>query len=382
VSRPVWLGFKDLRRSYRSTAADPAPSIRASFRAHLSDMARGQGRDYILPEDSLWGVRENEVFRAATLRKGQVWGGITLSRWALAEMILATATPFQRAMPWFHRSVRWALGVESDFLERGASRSQTDRLTRAARAIAVLRAAGFSLSSPNSFLNQDVSQEQDRRLLLNAAGVANADVSLVEEAYNAALEKIAATNLWNNAATAAFVRLKGGRAFLREGVPAGGPTGTLYFNIDALVQADAATEEQRGRVAESLEGVLSALSGEYLRDRLVLTTSLSGDPVAAETLIERLTREFGPSFKALRDLTVLTGESAPDLYEEGALRLSVLADHAKGRGTGEFEVWTHDAKNVLRDKPGLEKILVVDILDIAVKFDRMLRQMRFLATNA
>lgn len=382
VSRPVWLGFKDLRRSYRSTAADPAPSIRASFRAHLSDMARGQGRDYILPEDSLWGVRENEVFRAATLRKGQVWGGITLSRWALAEMILATATPFQRAMPWFHRSVRWALGVESDFLERGASRSQTDRLTRAARAIAVLRAAGFSLSSPNSFLNQDVSQEQDRRLLLNAAGVANADVSLVEEAYNAALEKIAATNLWNNAATAAFVRLKGGRAFLREGVPAGGPTGTLYFNIDALVQADAATEEQRGRVAESLEGVLSALSGEYLRDRLVLTTSLSGDPVAAETLIERLTREFGPSFKALRDLTVLTGESAPDLYEEGALRLSVLADHAKGRGTGEFEVWTHDAKKVLRDKPGLEKILVVDILDIAVKFDRMLRQMRFLATNA
>ena len=135
-------------------------------------------------------------------------------------------------------------------------------------------------------------------------------------------------------------------------------------------------------MAESLEGVLSALSGEYLRDRLVLTTSLSGDPVAAETLIERLTREFGPSFKALRDLTVLTGESAPDLYEEGALRLSVLADHAKGRGTGEFEVWTHDAKKVLRDKPGLEKILVVDILDIAVKFDRMLRQMRFLATNA
>lgn len=382
VSRPVWLGFKDLRRSYRSTAAEPAPAIRASFRAYLSDMARGQGRDRILPETSLWGVRENEVFRAATLRKGQVWGGITLSRWALAEMILATATPFQRAMPWFHRSVRWALGVESDFLERGASRSQTDRLTRAARAIAVLRAAGFSLSSPNSFLNQDVSQEQDRRLLLNAAGVANADVSLVEEAYNAALEKIAATNLWNNAATAAFVRLKGGRAFLREGVPAGGPTGTLYFNIDALVQADAATEEQRGKVAESLEGVLSALSGEYLRDRLVLTTSLSGDPVAAETLIERLTREFGPSFKALRDLTVLTGESAPDLYEEGALRLSVLADHAKGRGTGEFEVWTHDAKKVLRDKPGLEKILVVDILDIAVKFDRMLRQMRFLATNA
>lgn len=382
VSRPVWLGFKDLRRSYRSTAADPAPSSRASFRAHLADMARGQGRDPLLFETSLWGVRENEVFRAATLRKGQAWGGITLSRWALAELILATATPFQRAMPWFHRSARWALGVESGFLERGAARSQTDRLTRAARALAVLRAAGFSLSSPNSFLNQEVSQEQDRRLLLNAAGVANADVSLVANAYNAALEKIAATNLWNNAATAAFVRLNGGRAFLREGVPAGGPTGTLYFNIDALVQADAATEEQRGKVAESLEGVLSALLGEYLRDRLVLTTSLSGDAAAAEALIARLTREFGPSFRALRDLTVLTGESAPSLYEEGALRLSVLADHAKGRGTGELEVWTHDAKKVLRDRPGLDKILVVDILDIAVKFDRMLRQMRFLATNA
>ncbi len=382
VSRPVWLGFNDLRRSYRSSTALPTAASRTSFRFHLTEMARSQPRDVMLPDSSKWGVRENEVFSAAALRKGQPWGGTSLSRWALAEMILATATPFQLSLPWFHRSVRWAMGVEADFLGRGESRSAADRLSRAARAIAVLRAAGFSLSSPNSFLDQAVSQEQDRRLLLNAAGVANADVALVENAYNATLEKIAATNLWNNAATAAFVRLSGGRAFLREGVPAGGPTGTLYFNIDALVQSDAATEEQRGKVAESLEGVLSALSGEYLRDRLVLTTSLTGDAATLESLIARLTREFGPSFRALRDLTVLSGESAPGLYQDGALRLSVLSDHAKERGTGEFEVWTHDAKKVLRDKPGLDKILVVDILDVAVKFDKMLRQMRFLATNA
>jgi len=301
----------------------------------------------------------------------------------VAELVLATATPLQLALPWFNGAVRSALIVEGAFLDRGDGRTATDRLTRAARAIAVLRAAGFSLSSPNSPLGQDAAQEKDRRLLLNAAGVGRVNVDVVEDAYNAALEKIGATHLWMNAATAAFIRLSGGRAFLREGVPAGGPTGTLYFNVDALVRPDAvATEDQRGKIAESLEGVLSALSGEYLRDRLVLTTSLAGADADPTALAVRLSREFGPSFRTLQDVTVLNETNAPALYKDGALRLSVLSDHAKGRGTGEFELWTHDAKNVLRDRPGLDKILVVDILDVAVKFDRMLRQMRFLATNA
>lgn len=382
-SRPVWLGFKDLRRSYRSTGGQPSAALESSFRAHLAELARGIGRETSLVETSRWGVHENEVFRAAALRRGQPWGGISLSRWAVAELVLATATPLQLALPWFNGAVRSALIVEGAFLDRGDGRTATDRLTRAARAIAVLRAAGFSLSSPNSPLGQDAAQEKDRRLLLNAAGVGRVGVDVVEDAYNAALEKIGATHLWMNAATAAFIRLSGGRAFLREGVPAGGPTGTLYFNVDALVRPDAAaTEDQRGKIAESLEGVLSALSGEYLRDRLVLTTSLAGADADRTALAARLSREFGPSFRTLQDVTVLNETNAPALYKDGALRLSVLSDHAKGRGTGEFELWTHDAKNVLRDRPGLDKILVVDILDVAVKFDRMLRQMRFLATNA
>lgn len=381
-SRPVWLGFKDLRRTYRPGVSLPTADSQAAFRAHLADMARWAGREEGGLVAGLWGVNANDVFRAAALRRGQSWGGITLSRLALAELVLATSTPFQRALPWFHGSVRWALRTESSYLERGHSRSQADRLVRAARAVAVLRAAGFSLTAPTTALNQEVSQEQDRRLILNAAGVGRVDVALVEDAYNATLEKIGATNLWLNAGTAAFVRLAGGRAFHREGIPAGGPTGTLYFNIDALVRPDAATEEQRGKVAESLEGVLAALSGEYLRDRLVLTTSASGVDADPAALSARLTREFGPSFRALQDLMVLNETNASALYQNGSLRLSVLADHAKGRGTGDFELWTHDAKNVLRDRPGLDKILVVDILDVAAKFDRMLRQMRFLATNA
>lgn len=381
-SRPVWLGFKDLRRTYRPGVSLPTADSQAAFRAHLADMARWAGREEGGLVAGLWGVNANDVFRAAALRRGQSWGGITLSRLALAELVLATSTPFQRALPWFHGSVRWALRTESSYLERGHSRSQADRLVRAARAVAVLRAAGFSLTAPTTALNQEVSQEQDRRLILNAAGVGRVDVALVEDAYNATLEKIGATNLWLNAGTAAFVRLAGGRAFHREGIPAGGPTGRLYFNIDALVRPDAATEEQRGKVAESLEGVLAALSGEYLRDRLVLTTSASGVDADPAALSARLTREFGPSFRALQDLMVLNETNAPALYQNGSLRLSVLADHAKGRGTGDFELWTHDAKNVLRDRPGLDKILVVDILDVAAKFDRMLRQMRFLATNA
>lgn len=382
ASRPVWLGFKDLRRSYRPGVSLPTADSQSAFRAHLAGMSRLAGSKRGLLNTSRWGVNANEVFRAAALRRGQSWGGHSLSRWALAELVLATATPFQRAWPWFHGSVRWALGVESAFLEKGAPRSQNDRLVRAARAVAVLRAAGFSLSGPTTAFNQDVHQEKDRRLLLNAVGVGRADVSVVEDAYNATLEKIGATNLWLNAGTAAFVRLAGGRAFLREGIPAGGPAGTLYFNIDALVLPDSASDEQRGKVAESLEGVLAALSGEYLRDRLVLTTSAPGSEADSAALTARLTREFGPSFRALQDLIVLNETNTPELYKDGALRLSVLSDHAKARGTGEFEVWTHDVKSVLRDRPGLENILVVDILDVAVKFDRMLRQMRFLATNA
>ena len=63
-------------------------------------------------------------------------------------------------------------------------------------------------------------------------------------AFNSLSAVEGAVGLFANLASFAPMA-KGGsiRGVVHRG-PAGGPTGTLYFNIDALVQADAATERQ------------------------------------------------------------------------------------------------------------------------------------------
>lgn len=390
-ARPVWFDFNDLKREYHVSAEKPKNArefrrfLRNSFKDLPSLDEQSVWWNMLSPEPIQMGgavdhARKDNNFRVA------------LAHWAMAELLLASHGIMGVRSP----AVRRAASLEKRVIGEFASRAPKDRLIRAVKALALLRAAGSSLSDPAEAKGIGVNQERDIHILFSATGASGLSLwESIETAYNEVLRQAGTSDVWRSLAENHSGLSSG------EGSQALSSPTTVYFNVDALLD----NSPNRRHVVEALKGQLLARREGAEKNRLVLITSQKDllKTMGVKTEQELLLKwgrdwrwSHGPAIDALKEVGLLY-DGSPSLKQglisstqvvsrEGisttvrSFRLEALQAHSNAMGNSAFELWTDDPGRV--DKGNVIGPIVVDLMKMGESIDRALKAVRFLAISA
>lgn len=387
----VWFDFNDVRRNYRVGSAPPRNAgefrgfLKASFKA-LPPIDKEMFENFqsqLNPENAEIGqvlglARTREDFR------------IALAHWAMAELVLVSPG-FGAISP----AVWSAKTVENRGIGVMTARTAEARLVRASRAVALLRAAGSSLSNPARFDNDPFTHERDIQMLLSAWGLTDPSKEAIENAasappafvraYNEVLGIAAQRDVWTKVAE--------GRAPPPVPSPLPVPTGTatgkiVYFNIDSLVNRN----DNTLKVADALKALLRASASAPPGRLTVVLVTTQND---LESKIAAWSSEFGPEMlqaaklpllhKGTPGIGTLVTEAALETEGQpglniGSIHLAALAKDAKNKGATDFELWTDSPDRVFKSKGDDDRI--INVLTLAQTIQNVINTLRFLAINA
>jgi hypothetical protein len=392
VPGPVWFGFNGLERRYEINFQQPQ-NVR-EFRFFLGEtLSRVPEISQTFPfNKNLNPDSEIQERETVDLARSNSNFRNALAHWALAEMLLASSG----RLGWLTLDYWKARWLERRLLGEMAKRKGAARMQRAAQAVALLRAAGASLSDSSRVDGNAENQTRDIEILLSAAGASGLSPGeTIERPYNDVLRGVGIQDLWRVLAES-HRDVSSVSASKALSVPS-----TVYFNVDALLDRGANARV----VADALRGQLQSRRREAEKNRLVLITSKPnllrswGAQTEAE-LVSRWaiewSRSYGSGFLSITGFALLH-EGSSGLQEKlissidvvssdgkitsvRSIRLSALQTHSKQMGTSVFEFWTDDPNRV--DKGTMEAHGVVNILKVAEAFEKALNAVRFLSISA
>ena len=390
-ARPVWFDFNDLQREYRVRSVVPENAsefrgfLRNSYNAlpSIEDSTFANLASLLTPEPIHMGeavdlARQDKNFRMA------------LARWAMAELVLVTHGNVRS----FLGAAKSAISFENRVIGTETSRTSEARLVRAAKALALLRAAGSSLSDPIGLKDDPAEHERDIEILLSAWGMTDLLMETIKESrvnprfvdeYNKVLQIMAQRDVWTHVAEERAIP----PVQSLSPVPSGPHTGkVVYFNVDSLVNRN----ENSLKVAEALKALLRASSsGPVGRVSVVLVTTQND----ISSKIAEWSSQFGPEMLNAAQLPLLHKGSfnigqfvtsatlqtpgQPDL-NIGNIHLNTLAKDAKARNATDFELWTDFPDRVVEKENNENRI--VNVLRLSQAIQSVIETLRFLAISA
>ncbi|MBL8024481.1 MAG: hypothetical protein JNK54_09415 [Elusimicrobia bacterium] len=366
---PLQFGFSHTERHYEVTPEPPTTAKPyLEFIEQLSNEISPTNLEFYANSIELLGMTQYSIRGIIKSAKEDEMFRRVLSRWALAELLLAS----QGDPKWYSSSPfqREAFQLEQFILFNSSGEVlPLSRLERAAQMAAILRAAGSSISDPSNRGDSEENQKRDQSLLLTAWGLAgNLNPTEIHETYNEILRTVATATLWTGIINP----------------PTSDKTPkTVYFNIDAIL--DGKNKEAAEKAAQAVE-IIAERQREDKNIRLVLVTTLppngqtNRDLISQYTLI--MTQRYGGWLSVLSNPILISLNDAPNLIDpdSGYLRLLTLFELSSGSGYPTIEFWTHEPQKVIQVPE--KKIRVVDFVSIGKVIEKELQKIFFFLIQA
>lgn len=391
TARPVWFDFNDLQREYRVRSVVPknGSEFRGFLRDSYNDLPSMEDATFtnlasmLNPEPINMGEAVDLALKDKNFR-------VALARWAMSELVLVSPG----YMGFRFSALRGSVSLENRVVGEVSERTPEARLIRAAKALALLRAAGSSLSDPIGLNDDPAQHKRDIEMLLSAWGMKDLSMETIKESdfnprfvdeYNKVLQTIAQRDVWTHVAEERAMS----SVQSPWPVPSGPQTGkVVYFNVDSLVNRN----NNSLKIAEALKALLRASSsGPVGRVSVVLVTTQND----ISSKIAEWTSQFGPEMLNAAKLPLLhkgtpgIGQlvtsatlqtpGQPEL-NIGDIHLNALAQDAKGRNISDFELWTDSPDRVV--EKGNNENRIVNILTLSQAIQSVIETLRFLAISA
>jgi hypothetical protein len=366
---PLQFGFSHTERHYEVTPQPPTPAKPyLEFLEQLSGEISPTNLEFYANAIELLGMTKYSIRGIIKSAKEDEMFRRVLSRWALAELLLAS----QGDPKWYSSSPfqREAFQLEQFILlHSNGEVLPLSRLERAAQMAAILRAAGSSISDPYNRGDPEENQKRDQSLLMTAWGLAgNPNPTEIPETYNEILRTVATATLWTD--------------IINRPTSDKTPK-TVYFNIDAIL--DGRNEEAAEKAAQAVE-IIAERQMEDKNIRLVLVTTLPPQGRTNRELISQytmiMTQRYGGWLSVLSKPNLISLNDTARLIdpESGYLRLSTLLELSSQSGYPTIEFWTHEPQKVIK-VPGKD-IRIVDFVSIGNLIGRELQKIFFFLIQA